>query len=107
VTLRYWNLPYIGQLLVDEPGILAGAGPVCPVLQAMEFAETGHRREECPDLPVSLLIRLHTLRQIPCDKSMELTTSSHRSCFLCSSRDRRNEAALSQSVPTGALVKEQ
>jgi len=28
----------------------------------MEFAETGHGREERPDLPVSLLMVLHALR---------------------------------------------
>jgi len=37
----------------------------------MEFAETGHRREERPDLPVSLLMVLHAL-QVLCDgNSME------------------------------------
>ena len=49
----------------------------------MEFAETGHWREGCPDLPVSSLIVLHALR-LECKKSMELTASSHRSCFSCS-----------------------
>jgi len=32
VTLRCWNLPLVGQLFVDEPGGLAAAGLVCPVL---------------------------------------------------------------------------
>ena len=27
-----WNLPQVGQLFVDEPGGLAAAGLVCPVL---------------------------------------------------------------------------
>jgi len=39
----------------------------------MEFAEMGHRREECPNLPVSLLV-LRALR-LECEKSMELTLS--------------------------------
>jgi len=73
--------------------------------EAMEFAETGHRREERPDLPVSLLIVLHALR-LECEKSVELTDSSHRSCFFCSSRDSSNEEALSESAPTGARMKE-
>jgi len=71
----------------------------------MQFAEMGHWRKERPDLPVSLLIALHALR-IECEKCMELTASSHRSCFFCPSRDSRDEAALSESVPTGVRVKE-
>jgi len=38
--------------------------------EAMEFAETGHRRKECPDLQVSLLMVLHALR-LECEKLME------------------------------------
>jgi len=71
----------------------------------MEFAETGHTREERPDLPVSLLMVLHTLR-LECEKLMELTASSHRSCFFCCCQDSRDEAALSEAVPTGARIKE-
>jgi len=37
--------------------------------EAMGFAKTGHRQEERPDLPVSLLIVLHALR-LECEKSM-------------------------------------
>jgi len=73
--------------------------------EAMEFAETGHWRKECPDLLVSLLMPLHAL-QLECEKSMELTASSHRSCFSCQNRDSRDEAALSVPVPTGARMKE-
>jgi len=71
----------------------------------MEFAETGHRREERPDVQISLLIVLHALR-LECEKSMELTASSHRSCFFCYSRESSDKAALSESVPTGAWMKE-
>jgi len=74
--------------------------------EAMDFAETGHGREESQDLPVALLMVLHALR-LECEKSMELTASCYRSCFFCSSRDSRDEAALSESVPTAAQVKEQ
>jgi len=73
--------------------------------EAMEFAETGHRREERPDLLVSLLIVLHALR-LECEKLMELTASSHRSCFFYCSRDSRDEAALSEAVPTEPRIKE-
>jgi len=66
----------------------------------MEFAETGHRREERPDLPVNLLMVFHTLR-LECEKSMELTVSSHRSCFFCSIRKSMDKAALSESAPMG------
>jgi len=48
----------------------------------MEFAERGHWWKECPDLPVSLLMVLHALR-LECEKSMDFTASSHRSCFFC------------------------
>ena len=47
-----------------------------------------------------LLMVLHALR-LECEKSMELTASSRRSCFFCPSRDSRDEAALTESVPTG------
>ena len=73
--------------------------------EAMEFDETEHKREERPDLPVGLLMVLHTLR-LECEKSMELTASSHRSCFFCSSRESRDKATLSKSVRTGAGMKE-
>jgi len=71
----------------------------------MEFAETGHWPKERPDLPVSLLMVLHALWP-ECEQLMGLTDSSHRSCFFCPSRDNRDEAALSESVTTGARVKE-
>jgi len=71
----------------------------------MAFAETGHRREGRPDLPVSLLIVLHALR-LECEKSMELTASSHHSCFFCCSRESRDEAALSESVRTEVALSE-
>ena len=64
----------------------------------------GHTREERPDLPVSLLMVLHALR-LECEKLMELTASSHRSCFCCS-QDSSDEVALSEAVPTGARKKE-
>jgi len=62
----------------------------------MEFVETGHRREERPDLPVSFLMVLHALR-LECETSMELTASSHHSCFFCSSWGSGEEAALLES----------
>ena len=71
----------------------------------MEFAETGHWWKECPDLQVRLLMILHAFR-LEYDKSLELTASSHRSCFFCPSRDSRDEADLSATVPTGARMKE-
>ena len=43
----------------------------------MEFAETEHRWEERPDLQVSFLMVLHTLR-LECEKLMELPASSHQ-----------------------------
>ena len=49
----------------------------------------------------SLLMVLHAL-WLECEKSMELTASSHRSCFFCCSRESRDEAALSEAVATGA-----
>jgi len=43
----------------------------------MEFAETGHRREEYADLPVNLLMVVHALR-LECKKLMELTAPSNQ-----------------------------
>ena len=57
------------------------SAPFFTSCEAMAFGETGHRRKELPDLPVSLLMVLHALR-LESEKSMELTASSHRSCFL-------------------------
>jgi len=71
----------------------------------MAFAEAGHRREERPDKPVSFLMVLHGLQR-EYEKPIELTASSLRSCFFCSSRDSRKEAALSESVPTRARCEE-
>jgi len=65
----------------------------------MEFDQTGHRREERPDLPVNSLMFLHALR-LECEKSTVLTASSHRSCFSWSSQHSTDEAAVSESVPT-------
>jgi len=42
--------------------------------EAMMFAETGHSWEECPDLPVSLLMVLYTL-QPECENLMVLALS--------------------------------
>ena len=73
--------------------------------EAMEFAETGHWWKKYLDLAVSLLIVLHALR-LECEKSMEFTASSNRTCFFCPSWDSGDEEPLSESVPTGAWVKE-
>jgi len=68
--------------------------------EAMEFAETGHTREEHPDPPVSLLIVFHALR-LECEKSMELTNSSRRSCFFCCSRESRKRRLCQRQSPLG------
>jgi len=74
---------------VTEPEILSPSGggtfrlaitrlcaPFFTSCEAIEFAEMGHRREKCPDLPESLLMVLHVLL-LECEKSMELTAFSH------------------------------
>jgi len=65
----------------------------------------GHWRKESPDLPVSLLKVLHPL-WLESEKSIEFFASSHRHCFFCLSRDGREKAALSKSVPTWPRMKE-
>jgi len=90
------------SLVDSRPPVLCA--PSSTSCDAMEFAETGHRPEELPDLPVSLWIVLHALR-LECEKSMELTASPHRSCFCCS-RESKDEAVLSEAVPAGARIKE-
>jgi len=91
------------RLVDSRPSVLCA--PFFTSCEVMEFAETGHRGVEPPCMPVSSLLVLHAL-QLDCEKSMELTASSHRSCFFCSSRESRNEAALSESVPAGARGEE-
>jgi len=44
--------------------------------------------------------------RLECEKSMELTDSSHPSCLFCPNRDSRDEGAQSESVPSGARMKE-
>jgi len=90
--------------LVDSRSPILCA-PFFTSCEVMGFAETGHRREERPDTPVSLLMVLHALRQ-DCEKSILLKVSSHRSCSFCSSRDSRNEVALWESVPARARGQE-
>ena len=64
MTLKCWNLPQVGQLLVDELDGLVVHSPVCSFTscEVIEFAEMEHRREERPDLPVCLLMVLQALR---------------------------------------------
>ena len=81
-------------ILVESPVLWGKIKKFFTSCVTMQFAETGHRREERPDLPVSLLMVLHAL-WLECKKSMRLTDSSHRSYVFCSSRDSRDKAALS------------
>jgi len=95
VSLRCWDLQ--GFHRSDSSLLMSLVDSRSPVLcasfftsyEAMEFAETWHRREEHPDLPISLLMVLHALR-LECEKSMELTVSSHRSYCFCSIREIRD-----------------
>jgi len=73
--------------------------------EAMKFAETGHRRKECSNVSVRLLMVLHALR-LECEKSMELTASSHRSWLFWSSYETWDETVLSESVLTVSRRKE-
>jgi len=91
------------SLVVSRSLVLSA--PFFTNCEAMEFTETGHAQEERRDLPVSLLIVLHAL-WLECEKSMELTVSSQRSCFFCCNRQSRDEAALSEAVRTGAEINE-
>jgi len=91
-------------ILVDyRPPVLCA--PFFTIYEAMEFAETRRKREECPDLPVRLFKVLHAL-WLKCEKSLELTASSHHSWCFSSNWKSRDEAALSESVLTGTRVKE-
>ena len=54
--------------------------PFLTTCDAMEFAETGHLREVCLNLPVSQLRVLHA-KWLECEKLTELMTSFHRSCL--------------------------
>ena len=57
--------------LVDLRHLILCA-PFFTSCEAMEFAKVGHRWEEFPNLPVSLLMVLHAL-QLEWEKSIELT----------------------------------
>ena len=59
---------------------LTGKTPFLTTCDVMKFAEMGHLREVCLDLPVSLLRVLHA-KWLECEKSMELMASFHRSCI--------------------------
>ena len=61
--------------------------------KAMEFAEIGHRREERPDLPVSLLMVVNALR-LECEKLMELTAGGNLSTDSPVRRQKRFQSAL-------------
>jgi len=88
------------SLVDSRPPVLCA--PFFTSFEAIESTETGRRREDRPDLPESLLVVLHVLR-LQREKSM--TASSHLSCF-CSGRETKEEAALSESVPTEARRKQ-
>jgi len=64
----------LAKLVYSLPPVLCV--PFFTSCEAMKYAEMGHRREEHPDLPVSLLMVLQALR-LECKKSMELTASSY------------------------------
>ena len=100
VRIFHWSDSSLLTSLVDLQSLVL-CSPFFTSCETMEFAETGHWRKDRPDLPVCLLMVLHVLR-LECEKSMELTASSYRSCFFCPSRDSRDEVTLSESVPTGA-----
>jgi len=68
------------SLVGSRPPVLCA--PFFTSCEAMEFAVTGHRREERLDLLVSLLMVLHALR-LECEKSMEFLPSL---LLLCKSR---------------------
>jgi len=78
VTAFYQNVIFVFSLFqcplalmlpspppLHSPGVTFLTG-----CEAMEFVETGYRRKESPNLPVSLLMVLHDLR-VECKKSME------------------------------------
>jgi len=82
-------------------------GLVCPVLHKLrgDGVCLDGALIEGASRPDSLLMVLHAL-WLECEKSIKFTASTHHSCFSCLSRDSRDEAAISESVPTGAQVKE-
>jgi len=49
-------------IILEDPRPPFLCAPFFTSCEAMEFAETGHKREERPDLPVSLLMMFRSLR---------------------------------------------
>jgi len=68
--------------------------------EVMEFAEGAQTRGV--SISAGTFIDGAPRLRLECEKSIELTASSHRSCLFCSSRESRDEAALSESFPTGS-----
>ena len=108
VTLRCWNLPSIGQLLVDQPSGLSVPGPVCPVLHRLrgDGVCRDRARVKGASRPASKFIdgspRLAArVREV--DGFDRFLPSC---CFFCCSRESRDETTLSEAVPTGARIKE-
>jgi len=85
------NLPLVRQLFVDKPGGLVVASLVCPVLHQLRVdgicQDGAHARGASK--PASKFV--DGSPWLECVKSMELTASSHRSCFFCCSRESRDE----------------
>jgi len=71
-TLRRWDSSLLMSLV--DPWSPVFCSTFFTSSNAMEFVETGRRREEFPDLPMSLMMGLHALR-LQCETSLELTTS--------------------------------
>jgi len=104
VGIFHWSDSSLLTSLVDSrsPVLCASFFTSC---EAMEFAETGVLSKEA-SRPASKFVDCSPRLAAGVEKTMELTASSHRSCFFCPSRDIRDEAALSESVPTGSRIKE-
>jgi len=108
VTLRCWNLPQVGQLLVDESGGLVVASFVCPILHQLhgngicrDGAHTGGASRPASKFVDGSPCLAAGVREVD-----GVDSFLHRSCFFCCNRESRDEVALSEAVPTGARIKE-
>jgi len=107
VTLWCWNLPLVGQLFVDQPGWFAITGPVCRSSRVARRWSLPRRAQwRGASRPASKFVDGPHVLRLEWKKSMDFTLSSHNSCVFYPSRDTRDEVALSESVPTGARMKE-
>ena len=109
MTITCWNLPQVGQLFVDEPCGLATTGLVCLVLYELRSDGICRNRAQARGVPrpASNFVDFSP-RPAAGVRAVDGVNSFLPSLLLLLLLSRsRDEAALSEAVPTGARILEQ